>query len=161
MIREYAADTAEKYEYDGEDTGHCWIGVCVGDRVPMARRPLAVQYTTPLDTDHFTADARFEGSPAVLEMVRYASRRIASIIMPPQVPFRPRIPKAIWIEPMGFGDKPDSDDWTAVLDVTHDAYRYEGIDEATAKGLAVCLHGLDQTIADKLGQSEDHERSRS
>ena len=150
MIREYAADTAEKYEYDGEDTGHCWIGVCVGDRVPMARRPLAVQYTTPLDTDHFTADARFEGSPAVLEMVRYASRRIASIIMPPQVPLRPRIPKAIWIEPMGFGDKPDSDDWTAVMDVLNDVRDYEFPSIEMGRGLAACLANIADTLRDRI-----------
>lgn len=154
--------TAQRYEYGGEDTGHFWLGVCVGDRVPMARKPFASAIVTRLDEDSIALEGHVDETPDVPEIVEYACRQLARDLKTIRwETTETELPKAIWIEPMGFGDKPDSDDWTAVLDVTHDAYRYEGIDEATAKGLAVCLHGLDQTIADKLGQSEDHERSRS
>ena len=150
--------TAQRYEYDGEDTGHFWLGVCVGDRVPMARKPFASAIVTRLDEDSIALEGHVDETPDVPEIVEYACHQLARDLKTIRwETTETELPKAIWIEPMGFGDKPDSDDWTAVMDVLNDVRDYEFPSIEMGRGLTACLANIADTLRARIAAGRREE----
>lgn len=135
-----------------------WIGVCTGHAIPMARTALAGARVTTLDgntaamesflgrigeEDAGLAVDACKGMVAVLRGGEGRDEWLGlwdgSVVLP----------EAVWLEPMGFDERPDSGDYVIAADMATGDYSYDPRleeDAALRVGVAQCVYQLGEFI---------------
>ena len=116
------------------DRTRCWFGAVTGHTVPMARMAIAGMRATRLSDEDIGAE--------------YFRDTI------------PILPEAIWIEAMGYDDRPDSDDCIIAVDLGTGDFYYDRIlaeNPQARAGAVICLDKISEfirtrTSVDGMGQ---------
>lgn len=134
-----------------------WIGVCTGHAIPMARTALAGARVTTLD-GNMAAMESFLGPIGEEDagLAADACKGMADVLFSDGMDEwwdswdgSVVLPESVWLEPMGFDERPDSGDYAIAADMATGDYSYDPLleeDAALRVGVAQCLDQLGEFI---------------
>lgn len=147
------------------DRTRCWFGAVAGHTVPMARLAAAGMRATRLsdeDTgvEHFLDRyAEPQDTGLVADVCKAMAKALRSLGKGYDDTI-PILPEAIWIEAMGYYDRPDSDDYIIAVDLGTGDFCYDRIlaeNPQARAGAVICLDKISEfirtrTSVDGIGQ---------
>ena len=138
---------------DKTNRTRCWFGAVAGHTVPMSRMAVAGMRATRLaDEDNGVErflDRNAEPDAGLVADVCTAMAKALRSLGKGYGDTIPILPDAIWIEAMGYDDRPDSDDYIIAVDLGTGDFCYDRIlaDNPQARaGAVICLDKISEFI---------------
>lgn len=146
------------------DRTRCWFGAVTGHTVPMARMAVAGMRATRLSDEDIGAeyflDRHAEPDTGLVADVCKAMATALRSLGKEYGDTIPILPEAIWIEAMGYDDRPDGDDCIIAVDLGTGDFCYDRIlteNPQSRAGAVICLDKISEfirtrTFVDGMGQ---------
>ena len=132
------------------DRTRCWFGAVTGHTVPMARMAVAGMRATRLSDEDIGAeyflDRHAEPDTGLVADVCKAMATALRSLGKEYGDTIPILPEAIWIEAMGYDDRPDSDDCIIAVDLGTGDFCYDRILAENPQARAGAVICLDQNL---------------
>ena len=135
----------------------CWFGAVTGHAIPMARLAVAGMRATrrpgeDAGVEHFLDRNAEPDADLVADVCTAMARALRSLDGDDDtVPLLPHA--AIWIEPMGYDEKPDSDDYIIAVDLGTGDFCYDQVlaeNPQARAGAAFCLNRISEFIKTRI-----------